>query len=90
MGCDRLIKLASFVKVNRALKLLVGEVSQGRSANKLAIWLEDFGGQSRPNIHGRAKIMAEDQSVIWIRRGIIPVHYPILPTKFSGMADDSS
>ena len=89
MGRDRLIKLVFFVKVKRALKLLVGEVSYGRSANELAIWLKDFGGQSRPNIRGRAEIMAKDQSVIWIRQDIIPVHYPILPTKFSGMADVS-
>jgi hypothetical protein len=90
MGCNRLIKLASFVEANRALKPLVGEVLQGRSAHELAIWLKDFGGQSRTNIRGRAEITAEDQFVIWIRRDIIPLHYPIVPTKFSDVADVSS
>ena len=89
MGRDRLIKLMSLVKVNGALKLLVGEVSQGRSAHTLAIRLKDFGSQSRSNIHGRAEIMAQDQFIIRIRRDIIPVHYPIVPTKFSDTADVS-
>ena len=89
MGRNGLIELASFVKVIKALKLLIGEVSQGRSTHKLAIRLKDFGGQSRSNIHGRAKTTAHDQSVIRISWDIIPVHYPIVPTKFSDMADVS-
>jgi hypothetical protein len=89
MGRDGLIELASFVKVDRALKLLVGEVLQGLSAHELSIQLKDFGGQSRANIRGRAEITAEDQFVIWIKQDIIPVHYPIIPTKFSNVADVS-
>ncbi len=89
MSRDRLIELASLVKVNGALKLLVSEVSEGRSAYKLAIRLKDFGGQSRSNVRGQAKITAQDQLVVRIRRDIIPVHYPIIPTKFSNMADVS-
>ncbi len=89
MSCDRLIELALLVKVNGALKLLVSEVSEGRSAYKLAIRLKDFGGQSRSNVRGRAEITAQDQFFIRIRRDIIPVHYPIVPTKFGDMADVS-
>ena len=89
MSRDRLIELASLVKVDGALELLVSEVSKGRSANELAIRLKDFGGQSRSNVRGRAEITAQDQFVIWIRRDVIPVHYPIVPTKFSNMADVS-
>ncbi len=90
MSCDRLIELASLVKVNRALKLLVGEVSQGPSAHELAIGLKDFGSQSRSYVRGRAEITAQDQFIVRIRRDIIPVHYPTIPTKFSNMADVSS
>ncbi len=60
MGRNGLIELASHVKVNRASKLLVSEVSQGRSAHELPIRLKDFGGQSQTNIRGRAEITAED------------------------------
>ena len=89
MSCDRLIELASLVKVNRALKLLVGEVSQGRSAHELAIRLKDFGSQSRSNVRGRAEITAQDQFIVRMRQDFIPVHYPIILTKFSDMADVS-
>jgi hypothetical protein len=89
MSRDKLIELASLVKVDGALELLVSEVSKGRSANELAIWLEDFGGQGRSNVRGRAEVAAQDQFVIRIRRDIVPVHYPIVPTKFSDMADVS-
>jgi hypothetical protein len=75
MSRDRLIKLASLVKVNGALKLHVSEVSEGRSAYELAIRLKDFGGQSRSNVCGRAKITAQDQFVIRIGRDIFLVHY---------------
>ena len=89
MGLDGLIKPAPHVKMNRAVELLVGEVSQGRSAHELSSWLENFGGQSRTNVRGRAEIAAQDQFVIRIRRDVIPVHYPVVPTKFSNMADVS-
>ena len=56
MSRNRLIELASRVKVNGALELFVGEMSEGRSTNELAIRLEDFGGQSRSNVRGRAEI----------------------------------
>ena len=79
--------MASFVKVDRAVELLVGKVSQGRPTHELAIWLKDFGGQSQTNIRGRAEITAEDQFVIWIRQDIILVHYSIVPTKFNYVAD---
>ena len=81
MGCDRLIELALFVMVNRALKLIAGEVLQGRSAHEL---------QSRSNVRGRAEVTAQDQFVVRLRRDIISVHYPIIPTEFSDMADVSS
>ncbi len=58
MGRDRLIELSSFVKVVGALKLLISEVSEGRSAHELAIRLKDFGGQSGSNVRGRAEITA--------------------------------
>ncbi len=74
MGHDRLIKLALLVKVNRALKLLVSEMSQGQSAHKLAIRLKDFGSQSQSNVRGRAEVTAQDQFVV---------------RKFSNMADVS-
>ena len=90
MSRDRLIELTSLVKVDGALELLVSEVSKGRSANELAIWLEDFGGQGRSNVRGRAEVAAQDQFVIRIKWDIIPVHYPIVPAKFSDMADVSS
>ena len=90
MSRDRLIELASLVKVDGALELLVSEVSDGQSANELAIRLKDFGGQGRSNVRGRAEITTQDQFVIRIRRDIVPVHYPIVPTKFSDMADVSS
>ena len=83
------IDFVLFVNVNRTLKLLVSEVLQGRSARELAIWLKDSGGQSRTNIRGGAEITAEDQFVIWIRPDIIPVHYPIITTKFSNVVDVS-
>jgi hypothetical protein len=90
MSRDRLIELALLVKVNGALKLLIVEVSQGQSAHELAIRLEDFGSQSRSNVRGRAEVTAQDQFVIRVRRDIIPVHYPIIPTKFGNMANVSS
>ena len=89
MSRNRLIELASLVKLNGAVKLFVGQVSEGQSAYELAIRLKDFGGQSRSNVRGRAEITAQDQFVIRIRRDTIPVHYPIVPTKFSNMADVS-
>jgi hypothetical protein len=90
MGHDRLIELVLLVKVKGALKILVGEVSQGQSAHKLAIRLKDFGSQSQSNVRGRAEIMAHDQLIVRIRRDVIPVHYPMVPTKFTAMADVSS
>ena len=59
MSRDRLIKLASLVKVNGVVKLLIGEVSEGQSAYELAIRLKDFGGQGRSNVRGRAEITAQ-------------------------------
>jgi hypothetical protein len=58
MGPDRLIELASLVKANGAVKLLIGQVLEGQSAYELAIWLKDFGGQSQSNVRGRAEITA--------------------------------
>jgi hypothetical protein len=86
MSRNRLIELASLVKLNGAVKLFVGQVSEGQSAYELAIRLKDFGGQSRSNVRGRAEITAQDQFVVRIRWDTIPVHYPIIPTKFSDMA----
>ncbi len=63
MGRDRLIELASLVKVNGAVELLISQVSEGRSAYELAIRLKDFGGQSRSNVPGRAEITAQVQDI---------------------------
>jgi len=60
MGREGLIKPALHVKMNRALKLFVSEVSQGQSAHELSCRLENFGGQSRTNIRGQAEVTAEN------------------------------
>jgi hypothetical protein len=81
------IELGAQSHVQLAPKLVVSQVSECRSACEVSIGSEDFCRQGQTNINRRSKVTAEGQFVIGVCHGIVAKHYPVIPAKFTDMAN---
>ena len=72
--------------MDRALELVVSQVPEGRSADKLAIGLEDFGGQCRSYVSRGSEVSAQDEFGVGVGWGVIPEHNPIVPPELTYVA----
>jgi hypothetical protein len=75
--------------VHRARTLIVVQVLR-QSVNNLSIELKNFGGQCQSNVSRRSKVASKYQLFIWECGDIIPEHHPIIPHKFTYVADVDS
>ncbi len=75
--------------MDQALELVVSQVPEGQSADKLAIGLEDFGGQRRSYVSCWSKVSAQDEFGVRVSWGVIPKYNPIVPLELTYVADVS-
>ncbi len=69
------------------MQLIIIEGSYRRSADKLAIGLQDLGRKGRAPVRDRAKVLAEGHFVVGVSGDIVPEHNPVELSKISNVAD---
>ena len=88
--CNPFIKLLAKGLVSRRVDLLCGQVSYRRARGNVPIALKDVIGHGAANVNSRAEPTSQFKFMVRVRSRFVNKHYPIIPSKFTEIADVSA